>query len=54
MHDILILLIKGVLGGGLVVAIPLLRRLRAPNAAGAALGAWLVVAGLVAVPVMVA
>ena len=35
-------------------AIPLLRRLRAPRAAVAALGAWTLVAGLVAVPVLVA
>jgi uncharacterized membrane protein (GlpM family) len=35
-------------------AIPLLRRLRAVGAAAAALGAWVLVAGLVAVPVLLA
>ncbi len=44
--------------GGMIAyaafAIPLLRRLRAANAAAAALGAWIVVAGLLTVPVLVA
>ena len=36
------------------VAVPLLRRMRAGGAAVAALGAWFAVAGLAAIPVLVA